>query len=147
MEKPELAKTRKYPVHDEPYCQGVKGCNYAEPHRHGFPCDKTCIECFRGCHPKCPAYNETKAAEITELYSEAEDRMVNHPPHYVNGPVHAVCGQPIECIDVIEDMALNLGNAVKYVWRVDLKDTDIENLKKASWYINREIQRRERRKT
>jgi hypothetical protein len=35
-----------------------------------------------------------------------------------------------------------LGNAVKYIWRADLKGNDIEDLKKAEWYIQREIERR-----
>jgi hypothetical protein len=35
-----------------------------------------------------------------------------------------------------------LGNAIKYLWRADLKN-GVEDLKKAVWYINREIQRRE----
>jgi hypothetical protein len=39
-------------------------------------------------------------------------------------------------------MGFNLGNAVKYVWRADLKSDAIEDLKKAVWYINREIDRR-----
>jgi len=44
---------------------------------------------------------------------------------------------------VVEHMNFNLGNAVKYVWRAGLKPTssDIEDLQKARWYIDREIQR------
>jgi hypothetical protein len=41
-------------------------------------------------------------------------------------------------------MGFNLGNAVKYVWRADLKNDAIEDLKKARWYIDREIQKREK---
>jgi hypothetical protein len=37
-----------------------------------------------------------------------------------------------------------LGNAIKYLWRADLKHDAIEDLEKAVWYINREIQRREK---
>lgn len=61
---------------------------------------------------------------------------VNHPNHYLSHPSH------IECIEVTEHMNFCLGNAVKYIWRADLKDDAIEDLKKAVWYINREIQRR-----
>jgi|TARA_R110000803_G_scaffold74471_2_gene138501 hypothetical protein len=41
-------------------------------------------------------------------------------------------------------MSFCLGNAVKYIWRADLKHDDggVEDLKKAEWYIKREIQRR-----
>jgi Ribonuclease G/E len=38
-------------------------------------------------------------------------------------------------------MGFNLGNAVKYIWRADLKGKQVEDLKKAVWYINREIER------
>ena len=40
-------------------------------------------------------------------------------------------------------MSFTLGNAVKYIWRADLKDNAVEDLKKAAWYIDREIKRRE----
>lgn len=63
---------------------------------------------------------------------------VNHPKHYNEHP------SGIECIDVVEHMGFNLGNAVKYIWRCDLKFVTIEDLEKAIWYIQREIKRRER---
>ena len=40
-------------------------------------------------------------------------------------------------------MGFNLGNAMKYIWRADLKNNAIEDLEKAVWYIRREIERRE----
>ena len=60
---------------------------------------------------------------------------VNHPRHYTTHP------SGVECIQITEHMGFNLGNAVKYIWRADLKGNQIEDLKKAVWYINREIQR------
>lgn len=39
-------------------------------------------------------------------------------------------------------MGFCLGNAVKYIWRADLKQDAIEDLRKAVWYINREIEKR-----
>lgn len=63
---------------------------------------------------------------------------INHPTHYTAHP------SGIECIQVTEHMNFCIGNAVKYLWRVDLKGDPIENLKKAAWYIEREIARRER---
>ena len=63
--------------------------------------------------------------------------LVNRPPHYTGHP------SGIECIQITEHMGFNLGNAVKYIWRCDLKTDAIENLKKAVWYINREIAKRE----
>jgi hypothetical protein len=63
--------------------------------------------------------------------------QINRPPHYTQ---HF---SGIECIEVVEHMNFNLGNAVKYIWRADLKDDALENLKKAQWYIAREVERRE----
>jgi hypothetical protein len=62
---------------------------------------------------------------------------VNHPPHYTNHP------SGIECIDVVEWMNFCLGNAIKYIWRADLKN-GIEDLEKARWYLDREIERRKK---
>jgi len=62
---------------------------------------------------------------------------VNRPAHYTDHP------SGVECIQITEHMGFNLGNAVKYIWRCDLKKDAIEDLKKAIWYINREIQKRE----
>jgi hypothetical protein len=62
---------------------------------------------------------------------------VNHPQHYNGHP------SGVECITVVEHMSFNCGNAVKYVWRADHKGKRIEDLKKARWYIDREIQRLE----
>ena len=63
---------------------------------------------------------------------------VNHPPHYTSHP------SGVECITVTEHMGFCLGNAVKYLWRADLKGDGIEDLRKAAWYIQREIERRQR---
>lgn len=63
---------------------------------------------------------------------------VNHPPHYTDHP------SGIECIDVVEHMGFNLGNVVKYVWRCDLKHDAIEDLRKARFYLDREIAKRTR---
>lgn len=63
--------------------------------------------------------------------------QVNHPTHYTSHP------SGVECITVTEHMGFNLGNAIKYVWRADLKGNAIDDLKKAAWYIEREIRRRE----
>lgn len=64
------------------------------------------------------------------------DDAVNHPKHYTAHP------SGVECITITEHMGFNLGNAVKYVWRADLKNDAVEDLKKARWYIDREIEKR-----
>lgn len=61
---------------------------------------------------------------------------INHPPHYTS---HA---SGVECIDVVEWMTFNRGNAIKYLWRAGVKTDDpIPDLRKAVWYIEREIAR------
>jgi hypothetical protein len=66
-----------------------------------------------------------------------------HDP--VNRPAHYTAHKSgIECIQITEHMGFCLGNAVKYIWRADLKNDAIEDLKKARWYIDREIALRER---
>lgn len=73
------------------------------------------------------------------INKKTENDIVNHPPHYTDGK--------IEVIDFIEDKGLNFhrGNAVKYIARAGKKDKskEVEDLKKAIWYFNREIQRME----
>lgn len=77
---------------------------------------------------------------------------VNHPQHYTSHP------SGVECITVVENMTFNVGNAIKYLWRAGLKiekipemcstevtqrakEKHLEDLKKARWYIEREIER------
>jgi hypothetical protein len=64
--------------------------------------------------------------------------VVNHPPHYTSSQ------SGIECIEVTEHMNFCLGNAMKYLWRAGLKGSKVEDLRKAIWYIQREIDRIER---
>ena len=68
---------------------------------------------------------------------EVAKDMVGAPPHYRSHP------SGIECIEVTRHMGFNLGNAIKYIWRADLKHDAIEDLKKAVWYLQDEIQKRE----
>ncbi len=64
-----------------------------------------------------------------------KDEMVDHPNHYGGED------NPYEAIKVIEAWGLgfNLGNSVKYISRAGKKLDILEDLQKASWYINREI--------
>lgn len=67
---------------------------------------------------------------------------VNNPPHYNQSEAKCECGRRIECIDVTRHMNFNVGNAIKYLWRCDLKNSPVEDLRKAIWYINDEIKQR-----
>ena len=60
---------------------------------------------------------------------------VDHPAHYTDHP------SGVECIQITEHMNFNLGNAVKYIWRAALKGKQRQDLEKAAWYINRELER------
>jgi hypothetical protein len=62
--------------------------------------------------------------------------QVNRPKHYTSHP------SGIDCIQITEHMGFNLGNALKYIWRCDLKKDAVEDLRKARWYIDREIAKR-----
>lgn len=74
------------------------------------------------------------------------EEAVNHPKHYNSHP------SGVECITVVEHLNFNVGNAIKYLWRAGLKtgpsrsdgpgnEQHIQDLQKAAWYVNREIER------
>jgi len=60
---------------------------------------------------------------------------VDHPPHYNSHP------SGVECVTIAEHFNFNLGNALKYLWRAGLKGDAVEDLRKAAWYLAREIGR------
>lgn len=70
-----------------------------------------------------------------------EPDNVNHPEHYTSHP------SGIECIEITRHYPFSIGNAIKYLWRAGLKkdaslsdnQKEIEDLKKAIWYINDRI--------
>jgi Protein of unknwon function (DUF3310) len=75
-----------------------------------------------------------KGVDVQHI-ADVQPDNVNHPQHYKGNPAG------IECIQVVEHMNFNLGNAIKYLWRADKKGDRIHDLRKAAWYINREIER------
>jgi hypothetical protein len=76
------------------------------------------------------------------IVSERRKEKVNHPAHYGGAD------NPYEAIKVIEawELGFCLGNTVKYISRAGKKGSKVEDLKKAHWYLNREILRLESRK-
>ena len=90
-----------------------------------------------GTYTQKPSTLVPNAVASMALYA---DDMVNHPPHYKTGG--------IETIDFIEakNLGYNLGNVVKYVSRADYKGRLVEDLKKAEWYLKREIANMEKSK-
>jgi hypothetical protein len=86
--------------------------------------------------PSAPGVAE--GAGVLGWAKEAGGDAVSHPQHYTSHP------SGVECITVTEHMGFLIGNAMKYLWRADLKHDAIEDMRKAIWYIQREIEKRER---
>lgn len=74
------------------------------------------------------------ASTVEPMKPDVQD-PINHPTHYTSHP------SGVECITITEHMSFLLGNAMKYIWRADLKG-GVEDLKKAVWYVEREIAKR-----
>jgi len=69
---------------------------------------------------------------------------VNHPKHYTSRDINSICCiceaiTAIECIEITRHFNFNLGNAIKYIWRADFKGNSKEDLRKAIWYLQDEI--------
>lgn len=79
------------------------------------------------------------AMAIQKLMEEKKKENVNHPKHYTVKGI-----EPIEYIES-HDFNFNLGNVIKYVSRADYKGSEIEDLKKAKWYLEKEIETRIKR--
>ncbi|ASR85834.1 hypothetical protein SEA_PAOLA_46 [Mycobacterium phage Paola] len=88
--------------------------------------------------PEAADFIDTSDEPLPVDLDEPAEDVVNHPSHYTSHP------SGVECITITEHMGFNLGNAVKYIWRCDLKRDAIEDLKKAAFYVDREIAKRER---
>ena len=73
----------------------------------------------------------------TKSTNNTKEDLVNNPSHYNSDP------SGVKCIEITRHRNNNIGNVIKYVWRNGLKDgnSDIQDLEKAAWYLNDEIQR------
>jgi hypothetical protein len=93
---------------------------------------KTLLEQVRIKSPPLAKMHEQIHEQVKEMISATPD-LVNQPPHYTAGG--------IETIDFIEAKKLNynLGNVIKYLTRADHKGNKLEDLRKAQWYLTREI--------
>lgn len=81
---------------------------------------------------ECEEFEEN-AKKAGWCCKSSKKEMVDHPSHYQ--------GKRFEVIDIIEDydLGFNLGNAIKYILRAGHKDGYEQDLKKAIWYLEREI--------
>jgi hypothetical protein len=88
----------------------------------------------------CSGIQDTSESLTARVFNPPDHDPVHHPKHYTAHP------SGVECIEITRHMNFNLGNVVKYVWRSGLKDEapSIQDLEKAAWYLNDEIERRKR---
>ena len=79
-----------------------------------------------------------KAPQASEMRFDRDTAVVVHPPHYGGDTTY-------EAIKVIDAWGLGfaLGNVLKYICRANRKDNLVQNLKKARWYLDHEIERLE----
>jgi hypothetical protein len=79
-------------------------------------------------------------SDSIKKFEEIEKNMVIHPTHYGGKD------NPYEAIKVIEawGVGFNLGNTLKYISRAGKKDNIIQDLEKALFYLDREIQNRKK---
>lgn len=101
---------------------------------------------FPNLHCKdCEFLNDDQAEAPPLRREDDQKEAVNHPSHYNQAFAKCEnCGHPIECITVVENLGFNLGNCIKYLWRAPSKSKLLEDLKKAAWYLNREISKHEK---
>lgn len=87
------------------------------------------------CKPTVEIVNEKKIVIHNSFIKREIKEQVNNPQHYGGKD------NPYEAIKVIENWKLNfnLGNAIKYLARADHKNNKLQDLEKAKWYIQREI--------
>ena len=91
------------------------------------------------------SHNVNYAAQFPGYEADEAPDMVNPPPHYTSDP------SGVECITITRHRTFNVGNAIKYLWRAGLKgdaaqesrEKQLEDLRKAVWYITDEIGRLE----
>lgn len=110
---------------DEPCVSCSKSTNHFEPKKHSSNCTISVKECNKAFKNEDYGYEEILNDEID---------MANHPPQYQYGI------EPIEFIES-HNLNFNLGSAVKYITRAHYKGKELEDLKKAKWFIEREIKR------
>lgn len=97
--------------------------------------DAPCCECKHRFEPGTMARLKAKDCfKPKEEKADDEIDMINHPQHYQHGI------EPIEYIES-HNLNFNLGNVIKYVSRAPFKGTELQDLKKAKWFIEREIKR------
>lgn len=78
------------------------------------------------------------AINVVHTQHGLDSAEVNHPKHYTSHP------SGVECIQITEHFGFNLGNVIKYLWRAEEKGAPLQDLEKARWYLDREINKRKK---
>ena len=133
----QMSEDKFVPKEEQPTTE-YNGCNDCYYEWLGES-DAPCCECKHRFEPGTMARLKAKDCfKPKEEKADDEIDMVNHPQHY--------SAHGIEPIDYIEshDLNFNLGNVIKYVSRAPFKGTELQDLKKAKWYLEREIKKHER---
>lgn len=114
---------------DEPCVSCSKSTNHFDSKEHSSNCTISVKECNKAFKNEDYGYEEISNDEID---------MINHPQHY--------SAHGIEPIDYIEshNLNFNLGNVIKYVSRAPYKEVELEDLQKAKWYLEREINKHDK---
>lgn len=122
-------------VHSDVLSEGNFKCT-----KHGI---KMPSEIAHEDHKKCLWEKHHEAGE--DMVEQKTEDVVNHPSHYTSGKV--------ECIDCIESAmtpeqfcGFLRGNVIKYCFRCGKKDEEVQELKKAEWYLQKLIQFKEGQK-
>jgi hypothetical protein len=127
----EPVHTRMIAANGEPIQRSGDQYVHLADARRAIVVECNCTDDF-ACDPPCSWVEQ----DLCSACAPQEADLVNHPPHYTAHP------SGVECIEITEHMGFNVGNAVKYLWRADEKGNALEDLRKAAWYVDREIQRR-----
>jgi hypothetical protein len=126
------SSTVRKPKKDIDMTTACRTCMHCGVDPESVPCDT----CTRNCSLPLAERKADRWQQSGRLYGseqQATPDPVNHPPHYTSHP------SGVECITVTEHMDFLTGNAVKYIWRADSKGSEIEDLEKAIWYLQRRI--------
>lgn len=132
----QMSEDKFVPKEEQPTTEynGCDGCYYEWLGESDAPC----CDCKYRFDPGTMARLKAKDCfKPKEEKADDEIDMVNHPQHY--------SAHGIEPIDYIEshNLNFNLGNVIKYVSRAPFKGTELQDLKKAKWFLEREIKKHE----
>lgn len=133
----QMSEDKFVPKEEQPTTE-YNGCNDCYYEWLGES-DAPCCECKHRFEPGTMARLKAKDCfKPKEEKVDDEIDMVNHPQHY---SAHGI--EPIEYIES-HDLNFNLGNVIKYVSRAPFKGTELQDLKKAKWYLEREIKKHDK---